>query len=170
MDHQTLGLLTLHLTLVPLKLGYALGLFSWWNHRPATVCVAENGQRSRVGVRQPPPQFDVEDIRDGKEVELFSGEQSCHRSISPRENSGPRKARASGNSDRASLVTAERARPYDGAPGHIDRNANRRNPGIATEGYKFLFRSDQNRTSVLSRFAPQRPKAADVLFPCQQDS
>ena len=106
-----------------------------------------------LGVCQPPPQFDVEDIRDGKEVELLSGEQPRNWGIAPREKPGPRKARASGKSDCASLVTAERACPYDGALRHIDGDANRRNSGFAPKGCKFLFRPYQNRTGVLSRFA-----------------
>src|SRR6202040_2920112 len=119
------------------------------NHGPATVCVAENGKRSRVGVCQPSPQSNVESIRDGQEVELLSGEQPRNWGIAPREKPGPRKARASGKSDSASLVTAKRARPYDGALRHIDRDANRGNSGVAPKGCKFHFRPDQNRTSVL---------------------
>ncbi len=89
------------------------------NHRPATICFAENGKRSRVGICQPPPQSDVEDIRDGKEVEFLSGKQSRNWGIAPRKKAGPRKARSSGKPDSASLGTAQRARPNDGAPGHI---------------------------------------------------
>ena len=123
------------------------------NRRPPTICVAEIGKRSWVGVCQPPSKSDVEVIRDGKEVELLSGEQSRKWGVASREKPSPRKTRPSGKSDCASLAAAKRARPYDGPLGHIDRDANRGNSGITPKRYKFPFRPDQNRPGVLSRFA-----------------
>ena len=142
------------------------------DHRPATICVAENGKRSGMGIRQPLSQSDVEGLRDGKKMELLLWEQSREWGFTSRENRSSGKTRTAAGTDSTPVGPTERAGPHDGALGHPDRNANRRDLGFAPKGREFLFWPDLDRTSLLSGRAwlTQRPKAANAFFPCRKAS
>jgi Phage integrase family len=106
-----------------------------------------------MGISQPLSQFNVEGLRNGKDVEFLLCEQSCPWSFTTREAAGSRKTRAPAGPNSAAADTAQRASSHDGSLGRANRYADRGNSRTAPKGRGFFLRPDPDRAGVLSRFA-----------------
>ena len=75
-----------NLNLTPFTCFWEIPSLRYRNHRPATLCAAEDGKWPQLGICQPLSQFNVEGFRNGKDVGFSLHGQSRARSFPPREN------------------------------------------------------------------------------------
>ena len=121
------------------------------NRRPAAICIAKNGRRFGMGIRQSFAQSRLQGLRTGDAMELSLGAQSRKWSFASRENSGSRKTRSHTRTDSSSTRIAQGASSHHRALRHFDGDAGRGNSRSAPKGRRLCDGRDSYRTGQLSR-------------------
>ena len=156
----------------PLACFWKLSASGHRNRRPAAICIAKNGRRFGMGIRQSFAQSRLQGLRTGDAMELPLGAQSRKWSFASRENSGSRKTRSHTRTDSSSSRIAQGASSHHRALRHFDGDAGRGNSRSAPTRTWTLSRarSVSNRPIIAACSDRRRPKAASDHFPFPEHS